>query len=104
MAYTVRIAARAERDLDLLYGKIHAFESGAAREWYQGLKQAVLSLSELPRRCPVTRENSKLRHLLYGGKPHSYRIIYRINEKRRQVDVLHIWHGARRQFGTADMA
>jgi|SRR5450432_4145442 toxin ParE1/3/4 len=104
MAYIVRIAARAERDLVSLYEEINAPDSAAARRWYRGLRQAILSLAEKPNRSPVTPENKKLRHLLYGAKPHGYRVIYRVSNQRRQVDVLHIRHGARRKFGAADLA
>jgi toxin ParE1/3/4 len=98
MAYQVRITARAERDLAILLYDVHAEQSAAALKWYRGLKQAVLSLEQLPDRCPVTPENPQLRHLLYGRKPHIYRVIFRIQEKRKRVEVLHIRHGARRGF------
>src|SRR5271168_2572022 len=104
MAYLVRIAARAERDLVSLYGEINAADSATARRWYRGLKQAVFSLAERPNRCPLTPENRKFRHLLYGAKPHLYRVIYRVDNQRRQVDVLHIRHGARRKFRASDLA
>ncbi len=104
MAYVVRIASRAERDLVSLYGEINAPDSASAWQWYRGLKQAVLSLAERPNRCPVTPENKNLRHLLYGAKPHLYRVIYRIDGRRKQVDVLHIRHGARRKFRVSDLA
>lgn len=103
MAYLVRIAARAERDLVSLYEEIDASESAAARRWYRGLKQGILSLADKPNRCPVTPENKRFRHLLYGEKPHLYRVIYRVNNRRRQVDVLHIRHGARRKFRASDL-
>ena len=51
----------------------------------------------------MTRENSGVRHLLYGGKPHVYRVIFRIMEKQKQVEVLHIRHGARQEFKTGDL-
>jgi mRNA-degrading endonuclease RelE of RelBE toxin-antitoxin system len=35
--------------------------------------------------------------LLYGHKPHIYRIIYRVVERHKRVDVVHIRHGARRR-------
>jgi toxin ParE1/3/4 len=98
MAYLVSITARAERDLAQLYDSIGASDSDAARRWYTGLKRSILSLEELPKRCAATPENRKLRHLLYGDKPHIYRVIYRIVEKRRRVEILHIRHGARRRF------
>jgi toxin ParE1/3/4 len=98
MAYLINITARAKRDLDSLFEEIHAYDSEAALKWYRGLYAAILTLERLPNRCPATRENSQLRHLLYGQKPHIYRVIYRILEKQKQVEVLHIRHGARREF------
>lgn len=102
MAYAVRIAARAERDLISLYRDIRASESVAAGRWYAGMKQAILSLAVRPNRCPITPENKRLRHLLYGPKPHVYRVIYRVDERQQTIDVLHIRHGARRPFRRAE--
>jgi plasmid stabilization system protein ParE len=98
MAYRVNITARAARDLARLYREINAGHSDAALKWYRGLKEAILRLEEQPNRCPVTPENDKLRHLLYGNKPHIYRAIYRVLEKQKQVEVLHIRHGARQRL------
>lgn len=98
MAYLVKIAARAEHDLALLYETTNASDSGTARKWYQGLKRAILTLEAQPNRCPATPENGKLRHLLYGRKPHIYRVIYRIVEKQKRVHILHIRHGARKRI------
>ena len=96
MEYTVNLTTRAERDLANLYEQINAGHSDAALKWYLGLKKEILSLGTLPFRCPVTPENATLRHLLYGHGRNTYRVIYRITG--RQVDVLHIRQGARRQF------
>jgi toxin ParE1/3/4 len=98
MAYVVNTTSRAERDLASLYLEINPEYSDPAWKWYQGLKQAILSLEEHPKRCPMTHERVNLRHLLYGRKPHSYRVIYRVREKQKQVEVLHIRHGARRKL------
>lgn len=102
MAYLVNVTARAARDLTQIYETIHAESSDAASKWYRGLKAAILSLEEYPHRCPVTPENGKFRHLLYGNKHNVYRAIYRILEKQKQVEVLHIRHGARRRFRASD--
>jgi len=99
MAYLVNLTARAERDLAHLFADINADHSGAALKWYRGIKEAILSLEEQPNRCPVTPENDKLRHLLYGNKPHIYRAIYRILEREKRVEILHIRRGARRRLG-----
>jgi plasmid stabilization system protein ParE len=103
MAYLVRIAARAEGDLATIYAQIGASESDAALRWYRGLAHALLTLGELPNRCPVTPESKQFRHLLYGDKPHVYRVIYRVLESSKQVHVLHIRHGARRGFKPRDI-
>lgn len=103
MAYAVNITVRAERDLALLFAEIGAEYSSAALKWNRGLKKAIHSLEEQPNRCPVTHENPHLRHLLYGHKPHIYRVIYRVSERPKRVDVLHIHHGARKRFKRYDM-
>jgi plasmid stabilization system protein ParE len=41
--------------------------------------------------------------LLYGHKPHIYRAIFRVLEKQKRVEVLHVRHGARRRFKDADV-
>ena len=104
MAFLVNLTARAQRDLAFLYGEINAEYSKAALKWYRGLKNAILSLEHHPNRCPVTPESHRCRHLLYGNQPHIYRVIYRVLEKQKQVEVLHIRHGARRKFKTSDLA
>src|SRR5712691_3028294 len=103
MAYVVSITSRAERDLAHLYEEINAEHSYAALKGYRGLRAAILSLEEQPNRCPVTRKKDGLRHLLYGHKPHTYRVIYRVLERQRYVEVLHIRHGARRKLKASDL-
>jgi toxin ParE1/3/4 len=98
MAYRVKMSARAERDFVSLYKDIRAGQSDAAWKWYVEFKEAILGLSDLPYRCPVTPEKNEFRQLLYGRKPHIYRVIYRVLEKKKAVEVLHIRHGARRRF------
>jgi len=86
-----------------LYENINAPDSEAARRWYGGLKQSILSLEELPNRCAPTPENRAFRHLLHGDKPHVYRVIYRVLERQRRVEILHIRHGARRRFRKSEI-
>ena len=103
MAYLVNVTARAERDLTLLFDAINAKHSDAALKWYRGLKEAILSLEKQPNRCSETPENAKVRHLLYGHKSHIYRVIYRVAENSKRVDVLHIRHGARQRFKRSEV-
>ena len=95
MAYPVRIMPRAERDFVALYDALDVEHSDAAVRWFNGLQRAVFTLEVNPHRCPMTPENKNLRQLLYGRKPHVYRIIYRIVERPGEVQILHIRHGAR---------
>ena len=95
---------RAQRDLSGLYHHIGAGSSDAALIWYRGLRRSIRSLADNPNRCPATFESEDLRHLLYGNKPHIYRVIYRVMEKQKEVEILHIRHGARQEFRTDDLA
>jgi plasmid stabilization system protein ParE len=104
MGYLVSLTSRAQRDLAFIYAHINAEDSDAALKWYMGMKDSILRLERQPNRCPVTSENKNLRHLLYGSKPHIYRVIYRIMEKQKHVEVLHIRHGARRRLKPLDIA
>ena len=104
MAYLVKVTSRAERDLAGLYEEVNAEHSDAARKWYWALKKAILSLEKQPNRCPVIRKRGSLRQLLYGHKTHVYQVIYRVMEKQKLVEVLHIRHGARRKFRDSDLA
>ena len=97
MEYRVKLTARAQRDVAAIYEFLGPAPSQAAQAWYKGLRNAIRSLRNRPGRCPVTLEDGELRHLLYGHKPHIYRVIFRIIEPQ-QVDVLHIRHGAREDF------
>ena len=94
MAYRVDLAARAARNLRRIYRTIHAQHIGQSRDWFNGLEQAILSLDEHPARGVAVPEDDRLRQLLYGNKPHIYRVIYAVDEPRSVVTVLHIRHGA----------
>jgi plasmid stabilization system protein ParE len=103
MAYLVRTMPRAERDLDAIFGYIGADTSSAALRWFERLIAATGSLGELPLRNPRTAEDAELRQLLFGNKPHIYRVIYFVDEPRRRVDILHVRHHSRDAFAAADV-
>jgi plasmid stabilization system protein ParE len=98
MTYLVELTDRAARDLNSLYVEKRADESIAAARWYNRLETAVYALESHPDRCPLAPEGEKarrpLRHLLYGKKPHVYRVVYEIDEQKGIVRVLTIRHGA----------
>jgi toxin ParE1/3/4 len=103
MAYVVKIGLRPERDLDLLYEQINAEYSDAALKWYQDLWDAILGLETKPNRGSIFQKRDRLRQLLYGHRPHIYRVIYRVLQRQKLVEILHIRHGARRSPKISDL-
>lgn len=96
------MSVRAQRDYADLFAAIQVEASPTAARWNRGLKRVILSLEEMPGRCAITRENRRLRHLLYGRKPNVYRVVFRILEREKRVQILHIRHGARDDFETRE--
>ena|SRR5271166_6511968 len=105
--YFVEFAASAVRDLEVFFLEKNAAESSAAARWYNGLEQAVYALALRPNRCPFAPEarktRRKLRHLLYGKKPHVFRVIYKVDDKLRAVRVLTIRYGERQTLKRSDL-
>lgn len=95
MIFRVEVTARAIRDLRHLYQAIAAGQLPAAGRWFNGLEVKITSLDHHPARGLPVPEDASLRQLLYGRRPHVYRIIYEIDARNRVVHVLHIRHGAR---------
>jgi plasmid stabilization system protein ParE len=98
MEYLVRLTDRALRDMQAIYDRIQAQSSAHAHAWFNGLADAIDSLARHPERSAPTPESKKLRHLLYGPKPDTYRIIYAVDKRSHTVDILHIRHGRRLPF------
>jgi plasmid stabilization system protein ParE len=69
------------------------------------LLEAIASLSQMPKRCPLARENEhfsqELRQLLYGRGRNSYRVIFTILEGQEisTVRILHIRHAYQQTIG-----
>ncbi|HWB97567.1 MAG TPA: type II toxin-antitoxin system RelE/ParE family toxin, partial [Bryobacteraceae bacterium] len=106
MAFRVDTTPEAERDILRILDWLIAEETGqAGMRWFRGLEKAIVSLSEMPERCPLAPENESLpfevRHLLYGRRPHRYRILFTVEHE--VVYILHIWHGRRRHLGAAQL-
>ena len=99
MRYLVKLTNRALRDLEAIYEFIEADTSERADAWFNELAEVVYSLEQFAERGGSAPESKKLRQLLFGKKPNTYRIVYVVNKPRRLVHVLHIRHGARDAFG-----
>jgi plasmid stabilization system protein ParE len=87
MTYQVKTSRRAERDARSAYHYIADQAPEAAQRWYRGLRQAIDSLAVFPLRCSVAPEDphfpEEIRHLLYGRRRGTYRILFTIRENRR---------------------
>ena len=92
MTHKVKLAEQAEREAEASYEWIKESAPSNAVHWFNGLVNAIESLSSMPERCPLAPESEEvgqeIRQLLYG----KYRIIFII--KNEEVFVLHIRHGA----------
>jgi plasmid stabilization system protein ParE len=106
MKYRVEISSVAEAEADGAFLSLSQLTSPAkASEWYGGLLEAIESLSAMPRRCPLARENEyfsqEIRQLLYGRGRASYRILFAIleTEEVATVRILHIRHSSQQTIG-----
>jgi hypothetical protein len=86
MTFLVETGATAEREADKILSWLlseHAGESGL--RWFMALRDAIATLSEFPTRCSLAPENAmfpfEVRHLLYGRRPHVYRILFTIERQ-----------------------
>jgi plasmid stabilization system protein ParE len=101
MAFRVETSAQAESDANSILEWLlseHAGETGI--RWFLALDDAIASLARFPERCPLAPEAGRfpfeVRQLLYGRKPHMYRILFTIDGET--VKILHIRHGRRERL------
>lgn len=97
--YRVDLTPLAESDIAAAFHYIHRRAPLNAERWIRGIYAAVDSLMRQPKRCPRAPESDylgeELRHLVFK----SHRIIFRVEETRKIVQVLHVRHGAQRAVG-----
>jgi len=97
MTYRVEFTDSAAEEAEAAYAWIRKQSPSAAARWFNGLADLVESLETFPRRSSVAPESNEapeeIRQVLYGKRPHVYRILFII--RKRVVYVIHIRHGAR---------
>ncbi len=96
MSYRVEIASVAEAEIDSAFLRLsQVISPKKARNWHQGLLKTIESLSQMPKRCPLARENKyfsqEIRQLLYGRGRNTYRILFTVIEESEifTVRILH---------------
>jgi plasmid stabilization system protein ParE len=106
MKYHIEISSVAEAEADTAFLRLSQVTSPVkASQWYSGLLQAIGSLSQMPRRYSLARENryfsQEIRQLLYGRGRNSYRVLFTILEGQdvSTVRILHIRHASQQTIG-----
>ena len=100
----------AKADAYLAFERIREVAPISAERWLQRLFAVILTLSDTPARGPVIPEADELgvplRHLIYGRRSASFRIILDIQEQSPvgpRVRVLRIWRGSRDALSAQDI-
>ncbi len=103
--YRVIIQPAAAAEIEHAYLRIAAEAPETAARWYNGLLDAIESLSAHPRRCSLAPENSafeyEIRYLLYGRKGRRYRVLLTVLEDA--VHVLHFRHWAQQTMAAGEI-
>ncbi len=103
MAFEVRTTPEAEQEAVEILNWLMAEHAGeAGLRWFLRMDEAIASLGEMPMRCKLAPESKsfpfEVRELLYGQRPHVYRILSTIEGS--QVLILHLRHGRRAHLHT----
>jgi plasmid stabilization system protein ParE len=108
MKYRIEISSVAEAEADGAFISLSQLASPAkASQWHGGLIESIESLSVMPSRCSLARENKyfsqEIRQLLYGQGRAAYRILFTILEANglSTVRILHIRHSSQQAIGEA---
>jgi plasmid stabilization system protein ParE len=101
MAFRVEVTPQAKKDARAILKWLLSQQAGeTGLRWFLRMDEAIQSLSDLPERCKLAPENAsvpfEMRQLLYGHKPHLYRILFTIDGEA--VYVLRIRHGRRKHL------
>ena len=93
MAFKVLITERANQDLANIVRYVARDRRTAAERLGYSLIDAVKLLADFPAmgRVVPERNSPNIREIIQGP----YRIIYRVDEDRKTVEVLRFWHAAR---------
>jgi toxin ParE1/3/4 len=98
MLFRVEISETFEHDAEEVIEWLASQYAGdTGLQWFERLRESIESLSRSPLRCPLAAENRgspfEIRQLIYGRKPHIYRILFTVESET--VYVLHLRHGRR---------
>ena len=86
MQYQVIITPSAKADIFETNAWLLENYPDIAEKWLWETSQKITSLAKFPERCPVSPESEAfdvvVRQLICGKKPHTYRILFSIQEEK----------------------
>lgn len=92
MGYTIIVEERAKADIREAARWMAQYSPEKATLWHFEIEDAILSLEQMPKRCPRAQESHifkrEIRQLIFG----KYRILFTIEDET--VRILHIRHSA----------
>ena len=95
MVYKVFFTTRARSDIAAAFAYLEERAPEAARRWYNSIMADIVSLGEMPNRCPMAREAGiEFRQLMRGR----YRIVFDVMEDTETARILTVRHDARRKL------
>lgn len=103
MAFKVIVLASAREDIVEATDHILLDSRDQAERWYRGVWKAIFSLSDAPEAFAMTPESEELGQELRAVHYHSHRIVFRVRREDRIVEVLRVYHGARRSLKGTDL-
>lgn len=106
MAFEIKIAEPAETDLFETFALINEVAPRSAKLWLNRIYAAILTLRNMPERCPIAPESEDLareiRHLIFGRKRSAFRIIFDVIHQQKLVRILRVWRSSRDRLREKD--
>jgi toxin ParE1/3/4 len=93
VAYKILFTEDALGDLENILEYIRADHEGAAETFGMALLKHVELLQNFPRIGTPVAQRPNVRKLLHSP----VRIYYRLDERKNLIEILHFWHGAKRE-------
>ncbi len=89
MDYAVVLSSQAKEDLDEIAAYIANDDVDAAIRFGRSLFDSATVLARHPKLGVVFKKRQRIRYKVHQ----SYLIFYRINDQKKEIEVLRFWHG-----------
>jgi toxin ParE1/3/4 len=96
MTFKVRLSFSAELDLQEAIEFIAKDSKTHAKNWVVEFQKKIESLRELPLRHALIPESNEVELPLRSITHYSHRIIYLVDESSKTVEIVRVYHGARK--------